>query len=243
MLRTRGVASLLETITLAEGLPERVLAAVDGERRMTDLRHVGQLLHAAATTEQLGTTALVGWLRRRIAEADQDDERRGPQPPPGVRRTGGPGPHRPPQQGPRVRRSSTTRTCGSRGSIPPGLPVAYHDPDEGDRRTIDVGLEGQDFDRHKEQHPLIEERGEDLRLAYVALDAREASGCRVVGAVVEQPRVAARAAAVRARGRRDRAAPSVAARRVTRPRGERFATLAAEAPGCISVERSQPGAA
>ena len=35
-------------------------------------------------------------------------------------------------------------------------------------RTIDVGLEGPDFDRHKEQH-LVEERGEDLRLAYVAL--------------------------------------------------------------------------
>ena len=72
MLRARGVASLIETITLAEGLPERVLSAVDGERRLTDLRHVGQLLHAAATTEQLGTTALVAWLRRRIAEADQD---------------------------------------------------------------------------------------------------------------------------------------------------------------------------
>ena len=67
-----GVASLIETVTLAEGLPERVLPAADGERRLTDLRHVGQLLHAAATTEQLGTTALVAWLRRRIAEADQD---------------------------------------------------------------------------------------------------------------------------------------------------------------------------
>ena len=49
-----GVASLTETVTLAEGLPARVLARVDGERRLTDLRHVGQLLHAAATTEQLG---------------------------------------------------------------------------------------------------------------------------------------------------------------------------------------------
>ena len=72
VLRLRGVASLAETITLAEGLPERILARVDGERALTDLRHVAELLHAAATAEQLGTTALVGWLRRRIAEAGQD---------------------------------------------------------------------------------------------------------------------------------------------------------------------------
>ena len=39
-------------------------AAVDGERRLTDLRHVGQLLHAAAIDEQLGTTALAAWLRQ-----------------------------------------------------------------------------------------------------------------------------------------------------------------------------------
>ena len=66
------IASLIETVTLAEGLPRRVLSAVDGERRLTDLRHVGQLLHAAATTEGLGTTALTSWLRRRIAEAERE---------------------------------------------------------------------------------------------------------------------------------------------------------------------------
>ena len=32
----------------SSGLPARVLAPTDGERRLTDLRHVGQLLHAAA---------------------------------------------------------------------------------------------------------------------------------------------------------------------------------------------------
>ena len=63
VLREKGVASLMEAITLEEGLPERVLAMVDGERRMTDLRHVGELLHAAAMTEQMGATALTAWLR------------------------------------------------------------------------------------------------------------------------------------------------------------------------------------
>ena len=48
VLREKGVAALMEAITLEQGLPERVLAMVDGERRMTDLRHVGELLHAEA---------------------------------------------------------------------------------------------------------------------------------------------------------------------------------------------------
>ena len=52
--------------------------AAGGERRLTDLRHVGQLLHAAASEEQLGPTALTAWLRTRIAEAEIDtaDEER-----------------------------------------------------------------------------------------------------------------------------------------------------------------------
>jgi exodeoxyribonuclease V beta subunit len=51
VLRRQGVASLLETITLAERLPGRMLSRLDGERRLTDLHHVGQLLHAAATSD------------------------------------------------------------------------------------------------------------------------------------------------------------------------------------------------
>src|SRR5207302_6625029 len=47
------------------------------------------------------------------------------------------------------------------------VPV-FHDPDGGERRTIDVSGEGSEFARH--QHlDLIERRGEDLRLLYVAL--------------------------------------------------------------------------
>lgn len=72
VLRRRGVASLIETITLSEGLPERLLAHEDGERQLTDLRHVGQLLHAEAVSQRLGVTALATWLRQRIAEAHLD---------------------------------------------------------------------------------------------------------------------------------------------------------------------------
>jgi exodeoxyribonuclease V beta subunit len=47
-------------------------------------------------------------------------------------------------------------------------PVFFHDPEAGDERTVDVALEGSDFARHREQF-ISEQRGEDLRLAYVAL--------------------------------------------------------------------------
>ncbi len=163
VLRLRGVASVSEAIMVSEGLPERVLRLSDGERRLTDLRHVGQLLHA----EQLGTTALVAWLRRRIAEADRDtaDEDRS---------------RRLESDAEAVQVLTVHRSKGLEfpivyypylwepSYIPKGVPVAYHDPDAGDVRTIDVGLEGPDFSRHKQQE-LIEQRGEDLRLAYVAL--------------------------------------------------------------------------
>ncbi|MET0687527.1 MAG: UvrD-helicase domain-containing protein, partial [Solirubrobacteraceae bacterium] len=77
LLRTHGVASLAEAITAAERLPGRMLGTVEGERALTDLRHVGELLHEAATAEHLGATALAAWLRRRIAAAEQEgDEER-----------------------------------------------------------------------------------------------------------------------------------------------------------------------
>jgi exodeoxyribonuclease V beta subunit len=236
VLRADGVASLIETVTLAEGLPERVLAAADGERRLTDLRHVGQLLHAAATTEQLGTTALVAWLRRRIAEAEQDtsDEDRS---------------RRLESDAQAVQVLTVHRSKGLEfpivyyphlwepGYIPAGLPVAYHDPDNADRRTIDVGLEGPDFERHKQQH-LIEERGEDLRLAYVAL-TRAKHQAVVWWAPSWNSRDSPLGRLLFAR-RENGEVPAIGRGTPTDTAAwKRFEELAAEAEGCISVERSR----
>ena len=74
VLRTQGMAALAETITIGEELPARVLGAAGGERALTDLRHVAELLHRAGTADGLGATALATWLRRRIAEARAGDE-------------------------------------------------------------------------------------------------------------------------------------------------------------------------
>ncbi len=73
LLAVRGVAAFFEVLTAEEQLPARVLAQPDGERLLTDLRHVAQALHAAARAESLGLTALVAWLRRRMSLAAQEN--------------------------------------------------------------------------------------------------------------------------------------------------------------------------
>ena len=72
MLHGKGVAALLEAVTTGTGLPGRLLGVADGERQLTDVRHVGQALHAAAVDAHLGPAALVEWLRHRIDEAAAD---------------------------------------------------------------------------------------------------------------------------------------------------------------------------
>jgi exodeoxyribonuclease V beta subunit len=241
VLRRNGVASLTETITLAERLPERILACADGERRLTDLRHVGQLLHAECSAEQLGVTALTAWLRRRIAEADQDtsDEERS---------------RRLESDAEAVQVLTIHRSKGLEfpvvylpflwepGYIPSDLqPVFFHDADSDDALTIDVSMAGDGFAAHKNQS-LVEQRGEDLRLAYVALtraqhqavvwwagswNSRDSPLGRLLFARDEDGNVAAL-------GESNPADAAAAAR---------FEALAGEAPGCIGVERSSLGPA
>ena len=69
VLRDHGVAAFQEAVATRTGLLERMLATTGGERRLTDIRHVGQVLHTEAAAGRLGVTALVEWLRLRIAEA------------------------------------------------------------------------------------------------------------------------------------------------------------------------------
>ena len=95
--------------------------------------------------------------------------RRGSQPAPRVRLGGRAGADRSTAARASSSRSSTARTCGSRATSTSGIRRSTTTPANGDRRTIDVGgPDGPAFDDHRRQH-VAEERGEELRLAYVAL--------------------------------------------------------------------------
>ncbi|TIC85149.1 exodeoxyribonuclease V subunit beta [Nocardioides sp. GY 10113] len=67
-LGRRGVAAVLEAAS-AGGLPARLLATAGGERFLTDLRHIGEVLHEVAQRDHLGVVALLGWLRLQVSEA------------------------------------------------------------------------------------------------------------------------------------------------------------------------------
>jgi exodeoxyribonuclease V beta subunit len=165
LLRAQGVAALAEAITASEQLPARVLGSAGGERALTDLRHVAELLHRAGTTDGLGATALATWLRHRIADArvsdaDQDHARRLE------------------SDHLAVQVLTVHRSKGLEFPIV-YLPdlweafrpqndqlAAFHDPSG--QRGLDVGLVGREYHDHV-RAKTTEERGEELRLLYVAL--------------------------------------------------------------------------
>ncbi|MCK6210144.1 UvrD-helicase domain-containing protein [Georgenia sp. EYE_87] len=164
LLSERGVAALLEAVSIG-GVAERLLRTDTGERVLTDLRHIGQSLHLAAVADRLGVAALTDWLRRRIAEAEEDYAEE------------------------RSRRLETdaaavqvVTTHASKGLefpvvyVPFGWdryesrtpPILRFHDDAGTRLLHVGGKEDDTYDAARERH-LAEERGEDLRLLYVAL--------------------------------------------------------------------------
>jgi exodeoxyribonuclease V beta subunit len=167
VLRARGVAALFDRISTGEGLPRRVLSVADGERELTDLRHVAELLHAAAAEQERGVASLTAWLRQRMAGAERDaahEER--------ARRLD--------SDAEAVQVLTIHRSKGLEfpivyvpfawdpGWVDEAAPPCFHDRLDDNARTLDVGLDGPDSARHRRLR-YEEERGEDLRLLYVAL--------------------------------------------------------------------------
>jgi exodeoxyribonuclease V beta subunit len=246
VLRERGIAALSETIVREEGLPARMLGTTDGERRLTDLRHVAQLLHAAATAEHLGAAALTAWLRERVARCRDENE--------GTDRT-----RRLESDDEAVQVLTVHRSKGLEfpivycpflwepSYIPPGeQPVFFHDlehyeddPEQYEARTLDVGLQGAPYRRHQAQHHA-EERGEDLRLMYVALTrARHQAVVWWAGAWDSRDSPLSRA--LFARGEEGTIAPQAGRPPSDHDAEVRMHVVAREAPGCISVERTGDG--
>jgi exodeoxyribonuclease V beta subunit len=160
LLRGRGVAALFEAAE-ERGLTARVLGRTDGERLLTDLRHLAQLLHEVAVRERLGLTALLHWLgeeRRRNAPTSE-----------------------------RTRRLDSDAAAvqivtihASKGLqyplvyLPFGFEKFVHSVDqalfhdEAGVRTLDVSGSGPDWSDHVRRHQA-EDAGEELRELYVAL--------------------------------------------------------------------------
>lgn len=159
-----GFAALFERLAAESGLEARLLTVASGERTLTDLRHIGQLLGAVAVDESLGLTALTGWLTDRIKDP----------------KSGG---------GDRSRRLDSDAAAVQIATVhaSKGLeyPIVYvpfgwstgrfADPnrlllhDEHGRRILDIGGEGSPGYGDRRRRRDTEAAGEDLRLLYVAL--------------------------------------------------------------------------
>ncbi|HEY0621096.1 MAG TPA: UvrD-helicase domain-containing protein, partial [Kribbella sp.] len=73
-LRTSGVAAVFEAAQ-AHGMTQRVLGWRGGERDMTDLAHLAELLHETAHREGIGLPALLDWLREECNGSGRTAER------------------------------------------------------------------------------------------------------------------------------------------------------------------------
>jgi exodeoxyribonuclease V beta subunit len=171
ILRQRGVATATRAIMATEGLPARILRQTTGERDLTDLGHIAELLHTEASAGQLGAPALRAWLARRIEDAgaesaEAEDRSR-----------------RLDSDADAVQVLTIHRAKGleypvvycpylwdSGPALRKGRPVVFHDPTAANRRTLDVGVtDGSAGYLAHFSAAHDEQRGEDLRLLYVAL--------------------------------------------------------------------------
>jgi len=157
-------AALLDDHVLKSGL----LTWTDGERRLTNLLHLGELLHEAERADDLGPAGLVRWFGQQRAHGSVDAEAR------------------------QVRLESDARAVqvvtvhkakGLQypvvwcpflwdGRLPDArsLPLVFQDPADGHRRKLDLGSE-----RLLENLRAAQEQAfaENLRLLYVALTRAE----------------------------------------------------------------------
>ena len=159
--RARGIAAVLEAAYVA-GMAERVLAWRGGERHLTDVEHLTQLLHEVAHRDGLGLPALLQWLRNQREERAGAAERN----------------RRLDSDAAAVQIMTVWVSKGLQyplvylpfafnRNVRMGEAVLYHEPDG--TRCLDIGGSGGPGYAAVTAKGRAEMAGDDIRLTYVAL--------------------------------------------------------------------------
>ena len=203
LLRSRGVAALLDSISATEARPPAGARAA-GRRAPAD-RPRTRRPAAAHRRDRAAARRLLA--DRLAAAADRRrrprQRRRGSRAAARLRRRGGPGADHPSQQGPRVPDRLPPVRLAARLHRPGR---AARLPRRPERRRLDDRRrrqDGPDIARHRRLRDR-EQRGEDLRLLYVALTRTMHQATVWWAGACAEPQLAARAPPLRARRRRRR---------------------------------------
>ena len=73
--RSQGFMVMFRRLLLAEAVENRLLELQDGERRLTNLTHLAELLHQQDRAVRSGMEGLLKWLVRQRRSTSQDEER------------------------------------------------------------------------------------------------------------------------------------------------------------------------
>ncbi|QQS53049.1 MAG: exodeoxyribonuclease V subunit beta [Candidatus Competibacteraceae bacterium] len=173
--REHGFMRFFRAWLTGEEVPQRLLAFRDGERRLTNLLHLAELLHIAGRTHP-GMAGLLKWLGdRRRTPANRDEEQQ----------------LRLESDENLVRIVTVHKSKGLeyevvfcpflwdgrlRADGKDGTALLYHDPADAGRAILTIGAD----EKHPaRQHARREEMAENLRLFYVAL-TRAKQRCTLV---------------------------------------------------------------
>src|SRR5437868_321576 len=72
--RDQGFVQMMRALLVGEKVRSRLLAWRDGDRRLTNLLHLIELLHTACVENRFGIDGLIKWLGRQISGADEGKE-------------------------------------------------------------------------------------------------------------------------------------------------------------------------
>ncbi|MDY0004052.1 MAG: UvrD-helicase domain-containing protein, partial [Polyangia bacterium] len=165
----RGFVAAFSRFLAEQEVPSRLLAMPDGERRLTNFLHLGELLHLASRRQRLGLEGLASWVSRARGGAalegvtDRDAKQ--------VRV----------ESDDRAVQVLTLHKCkglefpvvycpflwgGDQGGRSLAPPLAFHDPSAGNRITLDLGSEDLAGSTRRARWESL---AEGLRLAYVGL--------------------------------------------------------------------------